>query len=34
MLRSYLCNYIDGYIVVEEKITVIGTADANKQTKN
>ena len=34
LLRSYLCDYIDAYIVVEEKMTVIGTADANKQTKN
>ena len=34
MLRSNLCDYSDAYIVVKESITVEGTNETNKQTKN
>ena len=31
MLRSDLCDYSEGYIVVKERITTEGTNDANKK---
>ena len=34
MLRSDLCDYSDGYIVVKGRINVIGTENANKRNKN
>ena len=33
MLRSYLCDYNDAYIVVKGRISVKGTNDANKRNK-
>ena len=33
MLRTDLCEYSDGYIVVKGKISVRGTNDANKRNK-
>ena len=33
MLRSDLCDYSDAYIVVEERISVTGTNDANRRNK-
>ena len=30
MLRSYLCDYSDTYIVVKGRINVIGTNNANR----
>ena len=33
MLRSDLCNYSDGYIVVNRRISVRDTNDANKRYK-
>ena len=32
MLRSYLCDYSDAYVVLEQRITVKG--DNNSKTKN
>ena len=33
MLRSYLCDYSDEYIVVKRRITVTGNNDANTRNK-
>ena len=33
MLRSNLCDYSDLYIIVEGRISVEGTNDANKRNK-
>ena len=33
MLRSYLCDYSDEYIVVKGAVTVEGTGDAKKRNK-
>ena len=33
VLRSDLCDYSNGYIVVKGRITVEGTNDANKRNK-
>ena len=34
MLRSYLCDFSDAYIVVKRDITLEGDNDANKHNKN
>ena len=33
MLRSYLCDYNDAYIVVKRRISVTGTDNANRRNK-
>ena len=33
MLRSYLCDYRDAYIVVKGRISVTGTNAANRRNK-
>ena len=33
MLRLDLCDYMDAYIVVKERIVVEGTSNANKRNK-
>ena len=34
MLRTYLCDFSDAYIVVKGDITLEGDNDANKQNKS